>query len=398
MERWGRQLAVLLAVLVVVKLASRDDPPPADADLLPSAYATSPATDGYPVFTKLAAVFPLSPAEVQTLGKRLDAAPDEKLDAPFIARSTEALALFGEFSRRSSFADPRFIDPAAAGPGAPVPMLFPLVGGARLASLRARTLLAKGRASDALGLALSVVDAGRVLERRAQIIQSLVGIVLFEIGSKETLAVIRSGKLPRARLLEAASRLSAPSGAAAGLQEALRFEYSVQIHTLDDLSKYDPDGRPNVLRKMLFSAVSKGGWYLYLPNRTKGLFAARFRPVIARAVEPCAKPAVPPFEVLPVGWRPNVIGRLLYDIAIPSFEKLSQRRCRADFGLTQAAVAAAAEAYRLDHRCFPSSLAELTPEYLPAAPVDPFTGEAPLYTPADGAIHSAGKDIDGKPL
>lgn len=39
----------------------------------------------------------------------------------------------------------------------------------------------------------------------------------------------------------------------------------------------------------------------------------------------------------------------------------------------------ALQAYKLDHGTWPESLADLTPEYLPGVPEDPFTDQAMTY-------------------
>lgn len=67
-------------------------------------------------------------------------------------------------------------------------------------------------------------------------------------------------------------------------------------------------------------------------------------------------------------------------------------------------AAIAAERYRLQTGAFPSSLANLVPDYLPAVPIDPFDGAAVRMTVSDGelTIYSVGSDgnddggIEGK--
>lgn len=382
-------------------LASRDAPAPRDADLIP---ADAPVADGdnaYALFLKIKAALPLSQQEKTAIAKRLDgkASPEEASVAEaVIARSTEAAALFAEFSRRPAFQDPAARDLASLAVDAPVPEMGAVVAAARLNSLRADSLEKAGRSREALALALETVDAGRMLIRsRSTLIPNLVGRMLVEIGAKRVLQLVAGGKLDRAGLRDAAVRLSAPMNGAAGIQEALRFLYVEQSHLLDQLPQRVASSRTSGKQDWRVGAMLHGGSFMYQPNRTKELYAARFRILITEAGKPCLQARVPPFEIVPY-WRPNMVGRVLYDIAIPQYEKLSAQRCEQEFRLTAAATSAAAAAYRLEHGRFPGSLAELTPGYLPTAPVDPFTGAAPLYSAADGEIHSAGKDEEGKPL
>jgi hypothetical protein len=401
---WIALSAVGTIVFVLgLKLASRDDPAPQDADLLPAAASLSApgaaADDAYPAFLKLRAALALSPEERDVLNRHFDGKiSSETAVAGFIARNAESLALFAELSRYANFQDPAYRDLSAVGPATPVPQMVSVVSAAKMSSLQAKALFERGRAREALEQALSIVAVGRMFARsRSTMICELVGLLVLDIGSKRALQIMAGGKLDRAQLLAAAAALSPPTGAAAGLQEALRYEYVSEVHILDHLAEDAAKGQPPAKRLMMES-VAKGGSYLYLPHRTKALFAARLRLFIAAAGRPCLQANVPPFEILPWKLRPNMVGLILYNIAVPSYEKINIRRCESDFRLTSAAAAAALQAYRLDHGRYPASLSELTPEYLGSAPVDSFNGGAPLYSAETGEIHSAGKDSEGKPL
>ncbi|HEX4047963.1 MAG TPA: hypothetical protein VH309_09025 [Elusimicrobiota bacterium] len=394
--------AGMLVFILVVKLASRDDPPPQDADLIPAAIPASAADDAYPVYRRLDAALALTQEERGVLSKDFDGAvPDEPAVAGFIARSTEALALFARLDGRSAFLDPNYRDLSTVGPATPVPIMASVVAAAEMTSLQAESLLKAGRARDALAKSLLIVDAGRALTRaRAQLLPNLVGTLLVQIGAKRALAAARSGRLDRATLLEAAARLSEPTDAAASLQNGLRYEYVRQAYTLDHLDEFSihRGEAGNTPRNLMIASMARGGWYAYLPHRTKALFAGRFHLLVAEAARPCLQARIPPFSPLPIGLRPNIVGRILFNIATPSYEKLYTRRCETDFRLTAAAAGAALQAYRLDHGRFPASLSELTPGYLAAAPVDAFTDAAPVYSSQTGEIHSAGADSEGKPL
>ena len=405
MGRAGNNALVMVGLLVAflaMKLASRDDPAPQDADLIPAAVPAAGPGDAYPVFLKLNAALPLSLQEGELLTKQLDGkGSDRAAVEALIVRSTEALALFSDLSRCPTFQDPNYRDLATVGPYTHIPVFRAVVAAARMDSIQAESLLKKGRAEEALAKALLIVDAGRVFTRsHPQMIAEMVGMLVMNIGAKRALQVATSGKLGRAQLLNASARLSSPTGAASGLQDALRYEYVVQVYALDHLPELavKGQGNPNIPRNLMIAAAARGGWYIYMPHRTKALVSVRFRPFVEEAVKPCLQARVPPFEVLPVGLRPNMVGRILYNIAVPSYEKLFTRRCETDFHMTQAAAAAALQAYRLDHGRFPASLSELTPGYLATGAVDPFNGAALLYSADSGEVHSAGKDTDGKPL
>src|SRR5262249_48383417 len=74
-------------------------------------------------------------------------------------------------------------------------------------------------------------------------------------------------------------------------------------------------------------------------------------------------------------------------LLMPSSTKVAMafRRCQAETRCTIAAVAA--ERFRIATGRWPESLAELTPKYLPAAPLDPFDGKPLRYRKtADGVL------------
>lgn len=389
------------AVLVLAVLFGwRDDPPPQDSDLRPVVAAAAGADDAYQDFLKMQAGISLSIEERTFLGRQLDGtASDWPQVERLIARNAGVLALFADFSRRPVFQDPHYRDLAAIGTATPVPQLFSIVAAARLSSFHAASMARKGRPAEALEESLRIVDAGRMLSRSHQpILLTLVGMLLTDAGSKTALEIVGGGTLARGQLLAAAARLSAPSGAAEGFKDGMRFEYVMMANLMEQLAASVRAEAPQSLPRVYGMVAAAKMRYFFMPQRTKGLFAGRFRLLVTEADKPCLQVRVPPFTETRIGVSPNVVGRLLYNIAIPQYEKIIARRCEADFRQTAAAVAAATRAYRLDHGRYPAVLAELVPGYLPTAPVDPFNGEPPRYSTDTGEVHSVGTDSDGKPL
>lgn len=389
----GAGAVLALGVLSVQRLTP-DAASAGDADVRPTSAAPGP-DDAYPDFIAIAAKLQLTPEERALLGKLDESAePDLAAAEPLIERNAEALALFAAFSRRARFADPNYVDLDKVGHETPVPQFFPLVSAARLGSLRAKGLLLRGRAPEALEEALGILEAGKVMLRSDQpIIAALVGILLQEIGTRRAREAVESGKLDKARLLEAARRLAAHRGGAPALQAGLRFEYLMTAHMLDHLPEYSAKSPGD----RWYNAVAARSLYFYQPRRTKAMFAARFRGLIEEAAKPCHQARPPSHEPAPVDARPNVLGRVLFNEAFPQYEKLYVRRCTQDFRVAALAASAAIEAYRLDHKRRPAALEDLVPGYLPAAPLDPFTGGLLLYSPDTGRVGSADKDLDGNP-
>jgi hypothetical protein len=372
------------------------DAPSANDDDVKPASAVMGADDAYPDFLKIGAKLQLTPEERDLLGKQESSkTPDLASAEPLIARNAEALALFAGFSRRARFTNPDYRDLSKVNAETPVPLFFPLIAAARMSSLRAESLLRQNRAPEALEEALMTIDAGEVLLRSEQpIISALVGLLLEEIGARRASIIIKGGGLDKARLTAAARRLSAHRGGAAALQSGIRFEYLNMANMLDHL----PQQASKTPNWHWYHGVLARSLYLYQPLRTRALFAGRYRGMIEEAGKPCLQARPPSHEPVTVDAKPNTVGRILFNDPFPQYDKVYVKRCTQDFRVAEAAAAAALAAYRLDHKRWPASLAELVPGYLPALPADPFTGAPLLYSPETGETHSAGRDVEGQPL
>lgn len=387
--------AVVMLGLISIQRTTPDAPSADDADMRPRASAAG-ADDAYPDFVKITAALKVASEEREILTKLQESkTPDLAVAEPLIARNAEALALFAVFSRRARLTDPNYSDPDKVGPETPIPLYFPVVAAARLSSLRSGILLRQGRAPEALDEALGVMDAGQVLLRSDQpIISALVGMLVTDIGARRALSVVESGALDKARLLEAARRLSAHRGGIAALQAGLRFEYLATSNMLDNIVEHAskmPDWH-------WYHALAARSRYLYQPRRTRALYAARFRGLVEEAAKPCLQARQPSHEPVTVDAKPNTVGRVLFNYAFPNYEKLYVKRCETDFRVAAVVAAAALAAYRRDHKRWPAALGDLVPGYVAAVPADPFTGTPLLYSAETSEIHSAGKDADGKPL
>jgi hypothetical protein len=73
------------------------------------------------------------------------------------------------------------------------------------------------------------------------------------------------------------------------------------------------------------------------------------------------------------------LGRALSLMAFPTTIALVDTVCRATAGREGVVASAAAERYRLNHGEWPAVLADLTPDFLPSIPIDPFDGRPLRY-------------------
>lgn len=367
-------LAILAALAAVCFWP--DSAPPEDADLMPR-----PSAAGEEAFR-----------DFQALGASIDASTEERdfitaqssggvTDAPrveaLLARNQSALELFARLAARPAFADPAFRDLSKVTYETPIPQFHPIVTAARLTALRSDLLLAEGKADEALQEAMRAHDAGRMMmSSGSQLIEFLVGVLVLEDAVKRVRAAGLAPGVSRARRMAAARRLGAPTRGAASLQEALRYEYQMAAWTAEHLVELV--GRDERFKDGPSAPLAKAGM-MYNPKATRALFAERYRLTIGEAGKPCRDASLPPLERPSLIPRPNLVGLIIFHVAIPDFGKLYQRRCASDAAVASAAVDIAVDAYRRDYDGSPPSLAALVPEYLDAVPADPHTGEPLAY-------------------
>jgi hypothetical protein len=93
---------------------------------------------------------------------------------------------------------------------------------------------------------------------------------------------------------------------------------------------------------------------------------------------------------------PKKIYYLLFGIVAPVFEGIEKRFAQAATMTDHARLACALERFRLAHQAFPATLAELTPAFIPAVPIEVVNGEPYHYRRTeDGSflLYSVGSDL-----
>lgn len=129
----------------------------------------------------------------------------------------------------------------------------------------------------------------------------------------------------------------------------------------------------------------------------------QFDKILAAATQPTApvgqalmrsipRPAPPPAPSKSSGQSIVRMTQYASSILLPSFARAFEQDMRVRAERRMTAVSLAAQLYRHDHGRWPASLVELTPDYLPAVPSDPFTpDEKPLgYVVLRGALPDGG--------
>ena len=105
----------------------------------------------------------------------------------------------------------------------------------------------------------------------------------------------------------------------------------------------------------------------------------RFLEKVARLLDvqsgPRPRPATVP-DARPAFW--NVSSRLA-DMSIPGLERAIETSDMFLSALSATEIGVALRRYRLDRGSYPEDLSALSPSYLAAVPIDPFTGKPPVY-------------------
>lgn len=393
-------LVILAVVLSTSVLIGRDDPPPSEEGLRPISDTVADSENGYLDHLELKGALIMTQAESELVMRDFAVGRPSAAVEAVIARNAKALRRFGLLASRPYFQDPTSRDLKSFAFDTPVPMLRDVAFTARLSSLKAAVLLEHGRATAALEECLNILAAGRQMATARQpLIVHLVGLMLIEIGAARAVEVAGKGRLSRVQLIGLARRLASVGETSEGLRNGLRFEYVSMSNTIARLPRewkevFAANGWHSRLASLPAALPSDS--FFFRPNRTRRLFAERFRILIEEAGKPCLRAKVPPQEPARQSFlAANGLGRAVFDDSA-HYYKLYPRRCAGDLRVAAGAVKVALKAYRLDKGGDPASLAALVPTYLPRVPADPFDGKPLAYS--GGSIHSPGKDSEGIPV
>lgn len=387
-------LAVLLALVAAIAFhgLSRDSDPPDESNLTVTWDDVPDAENGF--IAMVAAGERVEMPEQEDLREKTGELLSEdhwnsELAAMLLAWNREALAGFDEACAKPRFQFPhrRYDDPAVK--------LGPSRGLVRLARLRARLALARGRPEDALRDGRALVRFGhRFQHGRGSLIQFLLGGLLKEMGIVTLEDVLGEG-LPPDLLREAARETLPAADDADGLADAARIEYRMLADLVDDVA----EGRLTK-RDLGFEPPSPrdtASGYVFQPNRTKRWMAADYLWLVENAGRPWAE--VPPFELAvhpdeaPSLATRNLVGRMLYARAAVSCEGLLEEVVADRAQARATALLLALDAEETETGRLPESLEALTPEPFDAVPLDPFDAAPLRWDRSRRTLWSTGPDL-----
>lgn len=394
-------IAGLVAGVIFVSLAGRDRPPPGVDDLAVERIEPAPEKNAYTFFAAASNVFywPTNATFITDFlgGKEADAADL----ADLLSRNTEAFDIIA-----SGIACPRCVAPEVTGFDTPLPHVGEWIKMGRVWAVQARYERLAGRYADATAAGISLLQFAALIQREPEcLIQYLVGMALLDLGLTQVRDLARDSHMPRGELARLSDALNELGPSASGLTRALKIEYKVAANTIDQLC----EGKLSLTELASMSSDQPPAWlkgkrlsgYFFQPNATKEAFANFYRAKIAEAALPYAEMQWGPgenFLTFTGGWmqmllRPNAVGKIFFSIAVPSVDRILERRCRLDCDLAATRLLVACHQVRNQTGRFPDNLQSLTPAFLSAIPADPFDGHPFRYDPSRKILYSVGQDL-----
>jgi hypothetical protein len=407
------------AAMVTLIVLSIDEPPPDDSDLLVKRENIPDEENAYWYFAKIGGVLDLPEETAEVVDKEVTG--DEKLagaalmdailegkawDAAFIEdlwqRNREAVHLLEQGLSCSTGQAPsmRF--------GWGIPEVCDWLWVARLLNLHAILLLKQGREGEAFDEAMRVVQFGHAIEgARGALVHYLVGKVLKQEGIGRMRIMLSEAALEPDVLTSYSRRLGEYGANEPGGADALRVEYTTRADLLEVLKagKMSLEGvhmgymieetgdgpRPSLPERVGFL------WHFRL-NRTKRMFAERFRALIGDIPTPYAqierltRPGNLPHPLHPL-LPSNTAGKLVFLSLMPVLDSFLLAKCEENVDVGATRVLLAIKAFKVEKGRLPESLDALVPDYLDAVPLDDFDGQPLRYNAEKKVIYSVGKDL-----
>ncbi|MFO0849115.1 MAG: hypothetical protein U0871_11265 [Gemmataceae bacterium] len=278
----------------------------------------------------------------------------------------------------------------------PNPMMINLTGSqdvrraAGLLHLDAVAAANANKPADAVRSARALLNAGRAIGDEPTLISQLVRVACVAVAGRTVAEVLGLceptdtdglAELHAELLREADFRR---------LTVGFRGERALSFQTFDWMMSNGP-GAPAPTGIPILDPIARWGMRTYLPadqlrclELMTEFVAASKKPFEEQRAALAAVPRPGPNE-----WRYN-----LTRMMVPAVEKVAEAGLRSRGELLAVATGVAAERYRRKHGAWPASLEALVPEFLPAVPLDPFTGRPLGFKPLpDGlVIYTVGPD------
>jgi len=328
-----------------------------------------------------------------------------------LAENQQVLDLFSQAAGKQFIQIPDYADPSNVDANT---QLYPLNvwrQAARLQAIKALSLSWQGKTGEALQEAVKLNEVGhKILDSDSDFIEGLVAISMQQLGSGTVLQILPYGSLDSVALQNIDQRLSLSSDNQTGYQNMFKYEYVVQINTLqhqiiDNLDKLTSEDLKYASDNLGSDAIkySKYGYY-FKPNQTKNLFAGLAKVQVQSAGNRCE---LNDFEqtllqqqkvTTAIIFQENAIGKLLYKTVGLTLGSSLTNECKNDLVSNVAQIQLALKSYQNDNSSLPATLNALVPKYLTSVPLDPFDHQPIRYNAEKKILYSVGlnkKDLGG---
>lgn len=283
----------------------------------------------------------------------------------------------------------------------PLPYLSPWRDIAMLGSIRASSLIKRGKDREAFGEAMRIIRFGHMIEDcRGGVVNYLTGATVKHIGLSRLRTMLPTATLEPELLRGYIEELGRYKASEKGLAYAFRLEYMIASKTVVDVTagelKLEDLGREGTE----YPKSLKMG-YFFQPNKTRRIFAQTHRILIENIPKTYVEAEhleLPDrsgrFGTVKLFLSVNVIGKILYEMIIPGLDGIQMQKCRENISVSATQLLLAIKCHKNETRELPQSLGELVPVYFEEIPEDDFDGGPMKYSAQKKIIYSVGYDLE----
>jgi len=319
---------------------------------------------------------------------------DSEFVKELIKKNEETFYYFDQALSRPRFQDPEFQNPEEVSWDTPLPDLGNWRKIAKLSSINALYLFKQGKEKEAFDEAIKIVKLGQMIENspRQALIQYLVGMAIKGIGLEILRSMTADATLPPELLKIYVKELNEFKATENGLVNTLKMEYMGLTKMIAKGFPLELLGRDFLEEEDLTKMKIIKPGYFYKPNQTRRLFAESYRLMIERKlpelesrIELENRKLTSPIEII----TPNKFGRELHVKWTIAFKDVFSRQDLENFSVAGTQIMLALKGYKTKTGQLPETLSELTPEYFPEIPKDPFDGKPIRYSSEKKIIYSS---------
>lgn len=389
-------LAALFAALVVLHVVFGRDIPPADvSDLKVVRYEIADADNAFTYLSQITNIYSGTNKLVELLDQLEEEVWDEDYVADILASNSTAFTLIDK-----GLSCERFQVPEIKGFDAPLMYLSEQRAIGRLIDLKAGWLFRQGKKKEAFEASIRCMRLGALMQDSGGgIINYLVAIAVKGISHERIEGIIRQGGLSSGDMRRYAAEVKEYESCDPGFENSLRVEYVFGSSAVD-LLVAGKDGS-ELFGTGVIEMLARRSSYVFQPNRTKKRMAELCREMESNALLPYTEIEWPLDSaeeergVLGGAERllkPNAVGRVIFDMMQPAYDAYFERKCRCVLYARSIRLLLALKAYERDKGELPQALDQLVPQYIDAAPIDPYDGEPLRYSAERRLFYSVGRD------